>query len=122
MARQLPTKNPVSVVPKLALRNAQTQTSKAFSAQKNLTNTVNTTATCTARSTFGDCCLKPEWFFSCPAHIYQAICLANASDGAWVGYSVSYDIASAECKNIQASLANGQYTEFSASFDQNAFR
>jgi len=122
MARPRPTRNPVSMVPKIAVRNANLQATKAASLQKNLTDTVNTTATCTTRSTVGDCCFKPEWFFSCPDHIYQAVCVGNVSNGAWVGYPVSYDMLTAECNKIKESLASGQYTEFTGSFDQSAFR
>jgi hypothetical protein len=114
--------NPKTILPKVAAKSMLTQINKSMSQQKNLTNTVNNTTTCTTRSGLTDCCFKPEWFFSCPPDKNQSVCVGNASDGAWVGYPVSYDILYAECQNIKETLANGQYSEFSASFDANMFR
>jgi hypothetical protein len=122
MARQRPTKNPTSIVPMIAIRNSQIQMSKALTAQKTDSNIVNTSASCPLRTPFADCCFKAEWFYSCATQSNQSVCIGNISDGAWVGYPVSYELATIACRTIQENLANGQGTEFSASFDQNAFR
>lgn len=122
MSRPRPTKNLTAMVPMMALRNTQVQMSKGLTAQKTGSNTVNTSVACPPRTPFADCCFKAEWFYSCTSQSNQSVCVGDISDGAWVSYPVSYELATIACRNIQESLANGQGTEFSASFDQNAFR